>query len=94
MRGVGMGGPGRRAMRRRVRRKVRRRRIVIGGAVVLAASAGAKAVKLSQQDAQKIEESTGMPPEDLEDADLQETMAELNIQSQPVTPEDEAALAE
>jgi hypothetical protein len=93
MRGGGIGGPGRRAMRRRVRRKVRRRRIVIGGAVVLAASAGAKAVKLSQQDAQKIEEATGMPPEDLEDDDLQETMAELNIQSQPVTPEDEAAVA-
>jgi predicted mannosyl-3-phosphoglycerate phosphatase (HAD superfamily) len=77
-----------------VRRKVRRRRIVIGGAVMLAASAGAKAVKLSQQDAQKIEEATGMPPEDLEDADLQEAMTDLNIQSQPLTPEDEAALAE
>ena len=80
-------------MRRRARRRVRRRRVVIGGTVVLAASAGAKAVKLSQQDAQKIEEATGMPPEDLEDQDLQEAMAELNIQSQPVTPEDEAALA-
>jgi hypothetical protein len=34
-----------------------------------------------------------MPPEELEDEDLQKTMAELNIQSQPVTPEDEAALA-
>ena len=61
---------------------------------MLAASAGAKAVKLSQQDAQKIEEATGMPPEDLEDQDLQEAMEELDIQSQPVTPEDEAALAE
>ena len=61
---------------------------------MLAASAGAKAVKLSQQDAQKIEEATGMPPEDLEDADLQEAMTDLNIQSQPLTPEDEAALAE
>lgn len=81
-------------MRRRVRRKVRRRRIVIGGAVMLAAGAGAKAVKLSQQDAQKIEEATGMPPEDLEDQDLQEAMEELSIQSQPLTPEDEAALAE
>jgi hypothetical protein len=94
MRRGAMGGPGRRAMRRRVRRKVRRRRIIVGGAVVLAASAGAKAVKLSQQDAAKIEEATGMPPEDLEDADLQEAMTELNIESQPVTPEDEAALAE
>jgi hypothetical protein len=93
MPGRGIGGPGRRAMRRRVRRKVRRRRVIVGGAVVLAASAGAKAVKLSQQDAQKIEEATGMPPEDLEDQDLQEAMTELNIQSQPVTPEDEAAVA-
>ena len=94
MRRRGMGGPGRRMARRHVRRAVRRRRIIVGGAVVLAASAGAKAVKLSQQDAQKIEEATGMPPEELEDEDLQETMAELNIQSQPVTAEDEAALAE
>jgi hypothetical protein len=61
---------------------------------MLAAGAGAKAVKLSQQDAQKIEEATGMPPEDLEDQDLQEAMEELDIQSQPLTPEDEAALAE
>jgi hypothetical protein len=93
MRGIGF-GPGRRAVRRHARRRIRRRRIVIGGAVVLAASAGAKAVKLSQQDAQKIEEATGVPPEDLEDQDLQETMTELNIQSQPLTPEDEAAVAE
>lgn len=61
---------------------------------MLAAGAGAKAVKLSQQDAQKIEEATGMPPEGLEDQDLQEAMEELSIQSQPLTPEDEAALAE
>jgi hypothetical protein len=61
---------------------------------MLAASAGSKAVKLSQQDAQKIEEATGMPPEDFEDEDLHEVMAELDIQSQPLTPEDEAALAE
>ena len=94
MPGRGIGGPGRRAVRRHVRRKVRRRRIVIGGAVVLAASAGSKAVKVSEQDAKKIEESTGMPPEDLEDQDLQEAMTELNIQSQPLTPEDEAAIAE
>lgn len=71
---------------------MRRRRMVVGGAVLLAASAGSKALKLSQQDAQKIEQATGMPPEELEDQDLQEAMTELGIQSQPVTPEDEAAL--
>ena len=87
------GGPARRAARRRVRRRMRRRRVVVGGAVLLAASAGSKALKLSQQDAQKIEEATGTPPEDLEDQDLQAAMTELNIQPQPVTPEDEANLA-
>ena len=87
------GGPARRATRRRIRRRMRRRRVVVGGAVLLAASAGSKALKLSQQDAQKIEEATGMPPEDLEDQDLQAAMTELNIQPQPVTPEDEANLA-
>ena len=94
MRGVGFGGPVRRAIRRRVRRRIRRRRIAIGGAVILAASARSGAVKLSQQDAQRIENATGMPPEDLEDQDLHETMAALNIQPQPLTPEDETALAE
>jgi hypothetical protein len=66
---------------------------MIGGMVVLAAAGTAKAIKLSKQDAQRIEEHTGLPPEQLEDEDLNQAMQELNIQPQPLTPEEQAALA-
>jgi hypothetical protein len=59
---------------------------------VLAASGTYAAIKLSKSDADKIEQHTGLPPEELEDEDLQQAMNELNIQSQSLTPEDEAAL--
>jgi hypothetical protein len=67
---------------------------MIGGMVVLAAAGTAAAIKLSKQDAQKIEEHTGLPPDQLEDQDLNQAMTELNITPQPLTPEDEAALAQ
>ncbi len=79
---------------RRTRRRIRRRRVLIGGFVLLAAGGTYAAVKLSQQDAQRIEQHTGLPPEELEDADLEQAMQELNIQSQPMTPEDQAALGQ
>ncbi len=44
--------------------------------------------KMSQQDAKRIEEHTGVNPEELEDDELEQAMAELNIESQPVTQED------
>jgi hypothetical protein len=66
--------------------------MMIGGMVVIAAAGTAAAVKMSKQDAQRIEEHTGLPPEQLEDQDLQEAMQDLNIQSQPLTAEDQAAL--
>lgn len=82
---------GRRTARRTFRRRRRwRRRIVVGGAVLI--GGGALVYKLSKQDAQKIEEHTGIPPEELEDADLQQAMKDLNIQSQDLTAEDKAAL--
>ena len=60
--------------------------------MVLAASGTAAAIKISRQDAQRIEQQTGLPPDELEDQDLQNAMQELNIQAQPLTPEDQAAL--
>ena len=78
----------------RTRRRRRRRRVLVGGFVLLAAGGTYAAVKLSQQDAQRIEEHTGLPPEDLEDEDLEQAMSELNIQSQPLTDEDQAALGQ
>lgn len=64
---------------------------MVGGAVLI--GGGALVYKLSKQDAQRIEEYTGVPPEQLEDEDLQQAMVDLNIQSQTLTAEDQAALA-
>ena len=77
---------------RRTRRRMVRRTVLVGGMVVLAASGTAAAIKMSKQDAQRIQEHTGLPPEQLEDQDLHDAMSELNIQAQPVSAEDQTAL--
>ena len=66
---------------------------MVGGAIVLAAGAAGAAIKLSSDDAQRIEEHTGIPPSELEDDDLNEAMNELGIQGQELTAEDQAALS-
>lgn len=81
----------RRRTRRRVRRR-RRRRILIGGAVLL--GTGALIYKLTKKDTEKIEQHTGQSAEDLTDEELQQAMKDLNIQSQDLTDEDRAALAQ
>ncbi|KAA3640018.1 MAG: SHOCT domain-containing protein [Armatimonadetes bacterium] len=43
---------------------------------------------MSQKDAQRIEEHTGVNPEELEDDELEQAMTELDIEPQPVTQED------
>ena len=63
-----------------------------GGEVLLAGEGNSPPVKLSAADAQKIQEHSGLPPEQLEDADLQSSMTELNIHSMPLTAEDQQAL--
>jgi len=83
-----------RRVMRRVRRRMIRRTVLVGGMVLLAASGTAAAIKLSQKDAQRIEEHTGLPPQELEDQDLEQAMQELNIQSQALTPEEQSALAQ
>jgi hypothetical protein len=72
---------------------MRRRTVIVGGMVLLAAGGTAAAIKLTQQDAKRIEEHTGLPPDQLEDDDLQQAMHELNIQQQEMTEADKAALA-
>ena len=72
---------------------MRRRTMMVGGMVVLAASGTAAAMKMTQQEAQQIEQHTGMPPQDLEDDDLQEAMTELGIQGQPLSEQEQAQLA-
>ena len=83
-----------RRVMRRVRRRMIRRTVMVGGMMLLAAGRTAAAIKLSQMDAQRIEDHTGLPPQELEDQDLEQAMQELNIQPQPLTLEEQAAMAQ
>ena len=80
----------RRAMRRMIRRR-RRRRLIIGGMLIVGTSSAMR--KMSQQDAEKIQQTTGKSPEDMEPEELDHAMAQAGIAAQPVTPEDEQAMA-
>ena len=77
-------GPGRPAgrARRTRRRRVRRRVMLVGGMVAFGAH------KMSQKDVKRIEEHTGVNPEELEDAELEQAMNDLNIEKQTVTEEE------
>ena len=66
---------------------------MVGGMVLLAVGAGAAAVKLTQQDAQRIEQHTGASVEELTDEELTTAMRDLGIQSAELSPEEKAALA-
>ena len=46
---------------------------------------------MSERHAREIEEHTGVPPEELEDEDLEAAMTDLNIPKQELTEEDRAA---
>ena len=81
----------RRAMRRMVRRR-RRRRLIVGGMLIIGTASAMR--KLTQQDADKIQQTTGKSPEELEPAELDAAMAQAGIQAQPVTAEDQAAMAD
>jgi hypothetical protein len=43
---------------------------------------------MSQKDADRVEQHTGIPPEEMEDDDLEQAMDELGIEKQKVTAED------
>ena len=61
--------------------------------MVLAAGGAAYAgVKLAQKDADRIEEYTGVPVEELNDEELQGAMDELGVQSMEMDEQDYAAL--
>ena len=59
--------------------------MLVGGMVAFGAH------KMSESHAKQIEEHTGVPPEDLEDEDLEAAIAELKIPTQELTDEDRAA---
>jgi len=85
-------GPSRRAARRTVRRvsrrrvRMRRRRMILtGGMVAIAVAGTSTAIKLSQQDAQRIEQHTGKKPEDLTEDQLDQVIADLDIEAAELT---------
>jgi len=81
-----MPGRGRRGVRRtrRRRRRRRRRRIMLVGGLI-----GFGIYKMSKRDADRVEQHTGIPPEELEDADLEKAMDDLGIDKQKVTADDQ-----
>ncbi len=80
----------RRAMRRMIRRR-RRRRLIIGGMVVVGTASAMH--KMTHEDAAKIEATTGKSPEAMEPAELEAAMAQAGVTPQPVTAEDQQAMA-
>jgi L-fucose isomerase-like protein len=86
----------RRTTRRTARRVVRRRwrrRIMVGGMVLLAAGGTAAAIKLTQKDAQRIEEHAGASVEELSEEELVAAMQDLGIQSIELDDNDKAIIA-
>ena len=84
MRGRGRGrGRAMRRTRRRRRRRRRRRILLVGGLVAFGA------YKMSKRDADRIEEHTGVPPEEMSDEELEQAMDELGIEKERRTAEDQ-----
>ena len=72
-------------------RRRRRRRLIIGGMLVVGTASAMR--KLTQADAQKIQQTTGKAPEEMEPEELDKAMAQAGIHPQPVTAEDQQAMA-
>jgi hypothetical protein len=66
-----------------VRRRRRRRRILLVGGLVAFGT-----YKFTQRDAERIEQHTGVEPEELDDAELEQAMRDLDIEPQKVTSAD------
>ena len=66
---------------------------MVGGMVLLAAGGTAAAIKLTQKDAQAVEQHTGASVEELTDEDLAAAMKELGIKSIELDENDRAVIA-
>jgi len=80
----------RRGLMRRTARRVFRRRLLVGGAMLF--MVGGVAHKMSQQDAQKVEQQAGKPVDQMSEHELQVAMQKAGVQEQPMTPQDEEAM--
>jgi hypothetical protein len=69
-----------------------RRRIVVGGMVLLAAGGTAAAMKLTQRDADRIEQHTGASVEELTEEELVAAMQDLGIKSIELDENDQAII--
>jgi hypothetical protein len=78
-------------MRRMIRRR-RRRRLIVAGMLIVGSTTAMR--KMSQADAAKIQQTTGKSPEEMEPAELDQAMAQAGIVAQPVTAEDQQAMAQ
>ena len=83
MRGGGRGGA-RRAGRRR--RRVRRRRVMLVGGLV-----GFGVYKMTKSQAQQVEQHSGVPPEEMTDEELSQSMDDLDIPKQKIDASDQEA---
>jgi hypothetical protein len=59
-----------------MRRRRRRRILLVGGLVAFGA------YKMSTRDAKRVEEHTGVPPEEMTDEELEKAMDDLDIEKQ------------
>jgi hypothetical protein len=60
--------------------------------VVLAAGGTYAAIKMSKSDADRIEQSTGVPPEEMTEEELVQAMEDLGIKSMELTDDDQAII--
>jgi hypothetical protein len=67
---------------------------LVGGMVLLAAGGTAAAIKLTQKDAQRIEQHTGASVEELTEEELVEAMRHLGIKSIELDDNDRATIAD
>jgi hypothetical protein len=70
-----------------------RRRIVVGGFILLGAAGTAAAIKLSQKDADRIEQHTGAAVDELSEEELAQAMRDLGIKSIELDENDQAVLS-
>lgn len=67
---------------------MRRRRVLLVGGLI-----GVGIYKFSKRDADRIQQHSGVPPEELEEADLERAMDELEIDKQTISSADQETSA-
>lgn len=75
---------------RRTSRRMFRRRLIVGSATLF--MVGGIAHKLSQNDAQKVEQQAGKPVDQMSEQELQAAMQKADVREQQMTSEDEQAM--